>query len=81
MKRVRRGNKLLRKAKVWKWMKREIGEIDDIEELDREANIQLRKLIKERDENDNKKIRARETVERLQEIDEDEKNTRIFLIE
>ena len=78
VKRVRRGNKLLREARVRMWMKKEIGEIEDIEELDREANIQLRKLIKERDESDDKKIRARETVERLQEIDEDEKNTRMF---
>ena len=69
---------MLNETKVWKWMGKSMGEIDDWVELDRQANRWLSELLKMREKSDDNKIRSKEILDRLEEIDKDEKNSRMF---
>ena len=66
------------KIKCGKWMGKKIEEINDIDELDRNANTNLELMIEKRDEVDERKIRLQENLRKRREIEEDERGSRSF---
>ena len=79
IKRWNRGNELLKEAKVEKWMKMKMSEIPSIECLDIEANKHLFKLLKDRNENDARQIKAQAKMKQIEEMEKDDRNTKEFI--
>ena len=58
--------RILREAKVERWMKKNMCDITDINELHREANKHLYRLIDERDEEDERKEKKKKELRRIE---------------
>ena len=78
IKRWKRGQELLLEAKAERWMGKKMSEMTSMKELNVKAMKHLYKLIKERDDMDERKQKIQEEIQRLKEINEDERNTRMF---
>ena len=67
---------MLREARVKEWTGKKIGEIDNIVELDGKANDYLDRLIRDRDDNDDKKRRVEKIIETLEQIEDEDRPTK-----
>jgi hypothetical protein len=78
IKRRKRGIQMLRESNTPKWMQKRVSEITSLAEVEEKASKYLDKLIDERDEGDARKIRLEKNIERLREVQQEERNTRSF---
>ena len=78
IKRWKRGMKMLRESNTPKWLKKQVGEITALAEVEEKAADHLDKLVEERDEGDERKRRTEQNVEILREVQEEDRGTRSF---
>ena len=78
IKRLKRGEQMIRESNPKRWMGKSINEIEDMNELHEKATEQLDKLLDERNENNEKKRRVEKNLNRLKEIDEEDRATSGF---
>merc|ERR1712194_946059 len=77
IKRWERGNRMLREAKAEAWLGKKMSEVE-VEEVHEKAEEHLRTLIRKRDEGDEREKRLKKNLEKMKQIDEDERGTKYF---
>ena len=77
IKRWERGNRMLREAKAEAWLGKKMSEVE-VEEVHKKAEEHLRTLIRKRDEGDEREKRLKKNLEKMKQIDEDERGTKYF---
>lgn len=78
IRRWNRGNELLREAKCEKWMNKAMKDIVDIVELDEKANTHLHELIKKRDDEDERKRKIKDEIEKMYDAQNNDRATKQF---
>ena len=77
IKRWEYGNKLLREARVEKWIGKKLNEVG-LDELQSKAERRLQEMMRRRDDEDERAKRLKKNLDKMEEIDKDEKGTRFF---
>ena len=78
IKRWRRGNEMLRKSNTMRWMGKRIEEITDLEEIEIKGEAFLGELLRLREEMDGRRRKINIAIEKLKELEEDERCTKSF---